>query len=80
VGRHDMVAPQSLAEWSKVLRRRFEQKNRQMGLAPGPLLELFNVTAWGVVPTCEQIVRDFPSILPEVSNLDRLRERLARYL
>ena len=79
VGRHDMAAPSSLAEWSKVLRRRFEQKNRQMGLAPGRLLELFNVTAWGIVPTREQIIRDFPALLPEASKLDRLQERLARY-
>ena len=80
VGRHDMAAPKSEADWSNVLRRRFEQKNRQMGLAPGRLLELFNVTAWGVVPSCEQILQDFPSILPEASNLDRLRQRLAKYL
>ncbi|MGO8698838.1 MAG: PIG-L deacetylase family protein [Limisphaerales bacterium] len=79
VGRHDMVAPKSVAEWSNVLRRRFEQKNRQMGLASDRLLELFNVTAWGVVPSCEQILLDFPGILPEASNLDRLRQRLARY-
>ena len=79
VGRHDMAPPGSLAEWSQTLRRRFEQKNRRLGIASTRPLELFNVTAWGVVPTVEQIVRDFPNVLAEASQLDRLRERLARY-
>jgi hypothetical protein len=68
-----------LAEWSQTLRRRFEQKNRKLGLASSRALELFNVTAWGLVPTCEQILNDFPNIAAEASSLDRLMERLAKF-
>ncbi len=79
VGRHDLAAPRDLAEWSRILRRRFDQKNRKLGLSSTRPLELFNVTAWGVVPTCEQILNDFPNIVPEASNMERLRERLAKF-
>jgi LmbE family N-acetylglucosaminyl deacetylase len=79
VGRHDIAPPKTLADWSQTQRRRFERKNRQFGLALNRPLEWFNVTAWGGVPTYEQILQDFPGILPEVSKLDRLRERLAMF-
>jgi LmbE family N-acetylglucosaminyl deacetylase len=79
VGRHDLAPPRTLAEWSQTLRRRFEQKNRKLGLASSQALELFNVTAWGLVPTCEQILNDFPNVVPDASSLDRLRERLAKF-
>jgi hypothetical protein len=79
VGRHDMTPPKTLAEWSQTMRRRFENKNRNLGLATIRPLELFNVTAWGAVPACDQILNDFPNILPEVSNLDRLRDRLSKF-
>jgi LmbE family N-acetylglucosaminyl deacetylase len=79
VGRHDFLPPKSLAEWSQTMRRRFAQQNRRLGLDSTRALEVFNVTAWGVVPTCDQILRDFPNILPGASNLGRLKERLERY-
>jgi LmbE family N-acetylglucosaminyl deacetylase len=79
VGRHDITAPKTLAEWSQTMRRRFENKNRKLGIACGKPLELFNVTAWGLVPTFQQILTDFPNIAPEASNLDRLKERLAKF-
>jgi LmbE family N-acetylglucosaminyl deacetylase len=79
VGRHDMAAPKTMAEWSRTLRRRFELKNRKLGIASNRALELFVVTAWGVVPTFEQILGDFPGIVPAASNLDRLKERLAKF-
>jgi LmbE family N-acetylglucosaminyl deacetylase len=79
VARHDIHAPSSLADWSIALRRRFENRNRELGLKPKPLTEVFTVTAWGAVPRLEQTVRDFPNLLPEASNLDRLKARLARW-
>ena len=60
VGRHDMKAPASLAEWSVELRRRFENKNRQLGIASARALEVFTLTSWGETATKEQIARDFP--------------------
>jgi LmbE family N-acetylglucosaminyl deacetylase len=79
VGRHDLLPPKNFDEWPQTLRRRFEQKNRQLGIASGRPMEFFNVTAWGVVPPCDQILNDFPNIVPEASNLARLRERLAKF-
>jgi hypothetical protein len=79
VGRHQMKPPRSLEEWQHLLRQRFERRNRELGLSPHPLAEVFTVTAWGTVPTLGQIVQDVPNILPQVSHLDRLQERLERW-
>jgi LmbE family N-acetylglucosaminyl deacetylase len=79
VGRHDIAAPETLAEWTATMRRRFEQKNRKLSVASGNPLEFFNVTAWGVVPAYEQILKDFPNIVPEASDLPGLKQRLARF-
>ncbi len=57
----------------------YENKNRKLGLASPGALELFVVTAWGVVPSFEQIVNDFPNIVAEASNLNGLRERLEKF-
>jgi hypothetical protein len=40
---------------------------------------VFTVTGWGEIPTVEQLVRDFPGLLPEASRLDRLERRLRRW-
>lgn len=79
VGRHDMATPKSLEEWSIALRKRMEARQRKLGVKSGRLFEFFTVTAWGVVPRHEQILADFPNIVPEASNLSRLKERLARF-
>jgi LmbE family N-acetylglucosaminyl deacetylase len=79
VGRHDMASPKNLEEWSATLRRRFDNKNLKLGLASQRALELFVVTAWGVIPSFEQILNDFPNIVPEASSLDALKERLETF-
>jgi LmbE family N-acetylglucosaminyl deacetylase len=79
VGRHDMKAPESLADWSGTLRRRFERQNRAMGITSGRATEVFTVTAWGEVPTYEQLLRDFPNVVSDDQRLGRLRERLAQW-
>jgi LmbE family N-acetylglucosaminyl deacetylase len=76
VGRHNMDAPKSLAEWSATLRQRFARKNRELGFRTEQALELFRVTAWGLVPEFEQLLNDFPGVLPEASRLDELQARL----
>jgi LmbE family N-acetylglucosaminyl deacetylase len=78
VGRHTLTPPRSLDEWREVLRKRFERRNRELGLSPDCPLEFLTVTGWGAVPTCEQLLSDLPGISQTASNLDRLRERLAR--
>jgi hypothetical protein len=41
------------------LRRRFENKNRQLGIASMRALEIFTLTAWGANADEEQIAKDF---------------------
>jgi LmbE family N-acetylglucosaminyl deacetylase len=79
VGRHQMSPPRSPEEWAVTLRRRFARKNRDLGLKEERPLEVFTVTAWGNVPDCDQLLRDFPSIHPEISNLTALRQRLRQW-
>jgi LmbE family N-acetylglucosaminyl deacetylase len=79
VGRHDMDAPRRLAEWTKALRARFERKNRELGIASDRATEVFTATAWGAVPTIDQVLQDLPNVVPERSHLHRLRQRLDRW-
>lgn len=76
VGRHKMDVPKTMADWVKILRARFERKNRELGLPAGRAVEVFQVTAWGVVPTLEQLLADFPGVQREATNLKLLGERL----
>jgi LmbE family N-acetylglucosaminyl deacetylase len=79
VGRHGLAPPASLAEWSKTLRARFGRQNRELGISGGRATEVFTVTAWGEVPTAEQLLADFPSVDVDASRIDALRRRLARW-
>jgi LmbE family N-acetylglucosaminyl deacetylase len=79
VGRHDMRAPESMNDWSAQLRRRFERQNRFLALPPERATEVFAVTAWGAVPTYEQLAADFPNLVTDDAHQQRLRDRLARW-
>jgi LmbE family N-acetylglucosaminyl deacetylase len=79
VGRHNMAPPRSASEWLKILRQRFDLRNHQLDIKSPKAFETFTVTAWGSIPTFEQLMSDFPAVDRQVSNLDRLRERLARW-
>jgi hypothetical protein len=74
-----MAAPQSRAEWKDVLRARFLRQNRELGFKSQHAFEMFTVTAWGAVPTAEQLLKDFPPITPKYSHVKKLRQRLARW-
>ena len=76
VGRHNMAPPKSLAEWSGILRARFDRKNRELGIQSSQAVEVFRVTAWGIVPALEQLLSDFPPLLRSASDLETLRSRL----
>jgi hypothetical protein len=77
VGRHQMQPPKSLAGWTETLRRRFERKNRDLGLTSLRALEVFRLTAWGETPDISQLLNDLPGVLPEESHLEQLKARLA---
>ncbi len=79
VGRHDMSPPGSIEEWSRTLRRRFDRKNRELAIESAHAMEVFTVTAWGLVPTFEQLAREFPGMDSAASHLGRLQARLKRW-
>ena len=79
VGRHSMEPPRSLEDWSKMLRQRMLRRNRELGSSFDHVIEVFSVTAWGEVPTLEQLLRDFPNLHPEFSHLAALEKRLKRW-
>lgn len=76
VGRHNMATPASLDEWRVTLRRRFDRKNRELGIQSPHAFEVFTVTAWGEVPAVDQLLRDFPNVKAPASNLDAARRKL----
>lgn len=75
VGRHAMEPAKSLADWKTALRRRFEQRQRRLGIRRRSLVEVFAVTAWGEVPSMARLRRDFPRLVKGAS-LERLQRRL----
>ena len=79
VGRHHMAPPSSEAEWSEILRARFDRKNRELGIQVPHAVEVFRLTSWGVVPTLDQLLADFPPIMGAASNLDALAARLKQW-
>jgi LmbE family N-acetylglucosaminyl deacetylase len=79
VGRHHMAAPTELAEWRTILRARFDRKNRELGVRTEHAVEVFRITAWGTVPTLEEVLRDFPPVLAKASALEPLAQRLAQW-
>jgi LmbE family N-acetylglucosaminyl deacetylase len=79
VGRHQMEPPRDAADWARILRARFERENKELGIRSDHLFQVFTVTAWGEIPTIEQLTADFPGLAPKVSNLEALRMRLARW-
>ncbi len=79
VGRHNMDAPACLEDWVQTLRARFNRKNRELGLKTEHAVEVFRVSAWGAVPTLEELMRDFPPLLTRASALEPLARRLAQW-
>jgi LmbE family N-acetylglucosaminyl deacetylase len=79
VGRHDLRAPESVNDWSNQLRQRFQRQNRSLGIASDRATEVFAVTAWGAVPTYEQLASDFPNLVTDEAHVERLRMRLERW-
>jgi len=79
VGRHDMGAPSSLEDWKQTMRRRFDRKNAELGIRTSHAVEVFRVTAWGIVPTLAQVRRDFPGLVSDRKRTASLEARLTRW-
>ena len=79
VGRHSIRAPRSLEDWTDQLRLRLAKRNAILGVKSSRPVEVFTVTAWGAIPTLDQLKSDFPSLVPEDCHFDRLEEKLGRW-
>ncbi len=79
VGRHDMEPPQNLDEWKGTLRRRFDRAAAELGLPAGRAHDAFTVTAWGRVPSIEELRRDLPPWREAPGRETALADRLARW-
>jgi LmbE family N-acetylglucosaminyl deacetylase len=79
VGRHEMAAPRDMEEWTATLRRRFHKRNRELGIGGERHYEVFTVSAWGTVPSVDQLIADWPGIDTARSNVDALQARLKRW-
>lgn len=72
VGRHKLDVPRSFEDWKILLRKRFTRQNRELGVMNDQAAEAFLVTAWGEVPSREQIMRDFPKLDNDASGFENL--------
>ncbi|MBI5692421.1 MAG: PIG-L family deacetylase [Verrucomicrobia bacterium] len=79
VARHHIEATADLPAWKEKLRGRFARQARELGLPASGLNEVFAVTAWGVVPTWEQLARDLPLEATDPGRRERLERRLASW-
>ncbi len=79
VARHDIEPTADLTAWKGKLRARFERQARELGLPAGRASEAFAVTAWGIVPSLEQLRRDFPNLVGDAERTRRLQEKLLRW-
>jgi hypothetical protein len=61
------------------LRQRFNRQARELGLATDRAWEVFVPTAWGIVPTLEQLERDLPIGKLDPARRARLAARLAKW-
>ncbi len=76
VNRHGMEASQDLSSWRRQFVARLEQRKQALDIEAGGLFEVFQVTAWGTVPTLETLLADFPSLVPAAMPLKELGRRL----
>jgi LmbE family N-acetylglucosaminyl deacetylase len=79
VGRHDMSVPKSKDEWRATLGDRYAKRNRELGLGGQPMAEVFGVTAWGEIPTIEQLKADLPNLITPPDTEAHLAKRLAQW-
>jgi hypothetical protein len=79
VARHHMKPTADLAAWKASLRERFVRQARELGLPTDRAWEVFVPTAWGTVPTLEQLERDLPLGRLDPARRARLAERLAKW-
>ena len=76
---NEFSAPKDLEEWKEFLINFYHSNSRKMGIVPERLIEAFTITAWGSIPSYEQLIEDFPSMDVEASHFDELEKRLSQW-
>jgi LmbE family N-acetylglucosaminyl deacetylase len=76
VDRHNLTIAQDQESWRHQYRSVLERRKAALGIRGPGVFEVFNVTAWGVVPPLEQLLRDLPNLDVGASRLERLGQRL----
>ncbi len=79
VNRHNLSAPENLPAWREQYRAILSRRAKALGIDGPGFFEVFKVTAWGAVPTVEQLLRDLPAVDSRASRLEALGLRLASW-
>lgn len=79
VDRHNLSIASSGEQWRSQYRAVLDRRRAALGVSTTGAFEFFNVTAWGVVPTLAQLLRDIPGVGADASRLERLGQRLAAW-
>lgn len=80
VGRHRILSPRDFDDWKNQMEQRYAIRARKLGLPPEMKVEAFTLTAWGTVPSFEQLIHDFPNLVFVPERMKRLKERIAEWL
>jgi hypothetical protein len=76
VNRHGMQISPDLDGWRHQFIERLETRKTVLGLEAAGLFEVFQVTAWGAVPTMSELLQDLPGISLQAMTADALERRL----
>lgn len=76
VNRHNLEVSPDLESWKNQYRRILERRKVALEVSAPGWFEFFVVTAWGALPTLEQLRADFPGLSGEGSHLGMLGDRL----
>ncbi|MCC6233495.1 MAG: PIG-L family deacetylase [Verrucomicrobiales bacterium] len=79
VDRHGMQADSDVEGWRRQFRTLMARRMAGLGIRGEQVLEVFRVTAWGTVPTLDQLRRDFPALEPRASRFETLGARLREW-
>jgi LmbE family N-acetylglucosaminyl deacetylase len=79
VDRHNLSAPSNPVAWREQFRELIARRKRALGICAEGLFEVFSVTAWGAVPSMEQLLADIPGVCVRASHLDQLSSRLREW-
>jgi LmbE family N-acetylglucosaminyl deacetylase len=79
VDRHSLIKPESKADWSGQVRQLMARRNQEMGVEGDQATEYFKITAWGRVPSAQEIIDDFPALTDPTGTLAHLEGQLAKW-